>query len=256
MRPATLVAGSVVCATLGAADLGVLSIVVVPRWLGPDPIVDVPKKAKPSVPLAAVDRPPGDVEPTVKAEPPAVEQPKGEPAAVGSPKAESPDVERPKVAEPEIPVKSRPAEVAVAHKPPPKTEDPDVVLELTGKSPSPTSTEPAPKADSIVVRFDLEKTDLGAEVHGQLSAFVAAARPGDRFRVEGHADSSGREEGNRYFSRERAKAVARELVRMGIAPSRISTNSYGSTRPLVSGRTAAAYERNRRVELFLERSSR
>ena len=243
MRPATLVAGSLVCATLGAADLGVLSIVVVPRWLGPDPIVDAPKKAKPSAPtvVAAVERPSGDAPQAVKAEPPTVEPAKIEPAAAGPTKPEPSDVDPPKVAEPKVP---------------PKAEDLEMVLELTGKSSNPPSSEPPLKADSIIVRFDLEKTDLGAEVHGQLGGLVAMAHPADRFRVEGHADSSGREEGNRYFSRERAKAVARELVRMGIAPARISTNSYGSTRPLVSGRTAAAYERNRRVELFLERSSR
>jgi len=40
MRPATLVAGSVVLATLGAADMGVLSIVVVPRWLAPEPAME------------------------------------------------------------------------------------------------------------------------------------------------------------------------------------------------------------------------
>jgi len=48
MRPATLVAASVVCATLGAADLGVLSIVVVPRWLAPRPASDGLKERPPN----------------------------------------------------------------------------------------------------------------------------------------------------------------------------------------------------------------
>lgn len=241
MRPATLVAGSVVCATLGAADLGVLSIVVVPRWLGSDAISDAPK-AKPPAPADTVgSRPKG---PSTEDEPANVE-----PTQV----AESPKVEPANDAA----AKAKPVlEVAVAPKvAPPKEEEPEVVLELTEKNTSPPGSE-LPRKGPLIVRFDLEKTDVGDEVRSQLSGLLATARPGDRFRVEGHADSTGREEGNRYFSRERGKAVARELVRMGVAPSRISTSSYGSTRPLVPGRSASAYERNRRVEIYLERSGR
>lgn len=237
MRPATLVAGSVVCATLGAADLGVLSIVVVPRWLGPDAISDAPR-AKPPAPADAVvvTRP---KEPSIKGEPANVE-----PSRVTEPSNEAPTKAKPL---PEVAVDPKVA--------PPKEEEPELVLELTAKNTNPPGSESARKGP-LIVRFDLEKTDVGDEVRSQLSGLLATARPGDRFRVEGHADSTGREEGNRYFSRERGKAVARELVRMGVAPSRISTSSYGSTRPLTPGRSASAYERNRRVEIYLERSGR
>lgn len=241
MRPATLVAGSVVCATLGAADLGVLSIVVVPRWLGSDAISDAPKAKPPAPADAVVTRP---KEPSIKGEPANVE-----PTRVTEPSKVEPSNEAPAKAKPL-------SEVAVTPKvAPPKEEEPELVLELTAKDTSPPGSE-SPHRGPLIVRFDLEKTDIGDEVRSQLSGLLATARSSDRFRVEGHADSTGREEGNRYFSRERGKAVARELVRMGVAPSRISTSSYGSSRPLMPGRTASAYERNRRVEIYLERSGR
>jgi len=246
MRPATLVAGSVVCATLGAADLGVLSIVVVPRWLGSDAISDAPRAKPPAPADAVVTR---QKEPSIK----------GEPANVDATRVTEPSRVEPSN---EALAKAKPLpEVAVDPKvAPPKEEEPELVLELTAKNTGPPGSESprseSPRKGPLIVRFDLEKTDVGDEVRSQLSGLLATARPGDRFRVEGHADSTGREEGNRYFSRERGKAVARELVRMGVAPSRISTSSYGSTRPLTPGRTASAYERNRRVEIYLERSGR
>lgn len=245
MRPATLVAGSVVCATLGAADLGVLSIVVVPKWLGPDVTESsrAPKASKvaaaqpgpaaitPSEPVKPEVQPPTPPQPeVVKPEAVAAELPKPEPLAAKLPKPEPPPDPEP------------PAQAQV-------DEPEELVVDATERK------TPA-KPGTVIVRFDLEKTDVGPEVRGQLQGLLAGARPSDQFRVEGHADSSGREDGNRYFSRERAKAVARELIRMGVSPARISTKSFGSTRPLVAGRTAAAYERNRRVELYLERSGR
>jgi outer membrane protein OmpA-like peptidoglycan-associated protein len=256
MRPATLVAASAVCATLGAADLGVLSIVVVPRWLSPptvsDGLKERPQTDRTTI-AAAVTRPESAAKPEV-AKPevakPEVAKPevaKPEVAEVAKPEVAKPEAAKPEVAKPEV------AKPEVAK---PKTEPEEMVLELTGPKNTPSATEAPSKPGVVTLRFDLERTDLGSEAHGQLSTLLGAARPADRFRIEGHADASGREDGNRYFSRERAKAVAREMVHMGVAPSRITTSSFGSTRPLVSGRTAAAYERNRRVEVYLERSNR
>jgi len=189
---------------------------------------------------------------------PEVAKPEVAKPEVAKPEVVKPEVAKPEVAKPEVakPEVAKP-EVAKPEVAKPKNPEPEeMVLELTAPKNTPPATEPPSKQGVVTLRFDLERTDLGSEAHGQLSTLLGAARPADRFRIEGHADASGREDGNRYFSRERAKAVAREMVHMGVAPSRITTSSFGSTRPLVSGRTAAAYERNRRVEVYLERSNR
>lgn len=251
MRAASLVAGSVLCATLGAADLGVLSIVVVPQWLEPGPVAsDAEQSVKAPSPqerLAAAERTPTE---RAQAEPPKAEEPvrapiPPEPEARVEPRAEP----HPNAAADSAPTGRR------AQPPPEPAEDAVDVSGTDGKEPTaPSSAGTA--AEPLVVRFELERADVGPQVRAQLSELVSSLRAGDRVRVEGHADMTGREDGNRYFSRERAKAVARELLRLGVALPRITMNSFGSTRPLVPARTPAANERNRRVEIYVDRSGR
>jgi outer membrane protein OmpA-like peptidoglycan-associated protein len=73
--------------------------------------------------------------------------------------------------------------------------------------------------------------------------------PRSRVVVVGHADS-----GERYpdvTGRKRAEAVRDYLVKeRGVDAARITTKSAGATRPLDTGKTAAARARNRRVEVI------
>ena len=64
--------------------------------------------------------------------------------------------------------------------------------------------------------------------------------------VEGHADERGTREYNLALGERRANAVKNYLVALGIAPSRISTISYGKERPAVVGSNEAAWAQNRR----------
>lgn len=262
MRPAMLVAGSVVCATLGAADLGVLSIVVVPRWLEPGPSVEAKPKPPPLEPVKVAARaepaqPPG---PTQGASPSQVSGASKTGPTSPAPQQEPRPVARPTSEELVLDVTEATGKPESTPRPGGAAQGPeDTRAPESGRSARPERRETASAEEregAIVVRFDLERADIGQEAKAKLRELVASAGPNDRFRVEGHADASGREDGNRYFSRERARAVARELVRQGVAPSRITSTSFGSTRPLVSGRGAAVFERNRRVEIFLERSGR
>ena len=50
------------------------------------------------------------------------------------------------------------------------------------------------------------------------------------------------------FGMNRAKAVRDYLVQKGIAPERLTTVSYGESRPAVEERTKADHAKNRRVE--------
>ena len=69
-----------------------------------------------------------------------------------------------------------------------------------------------------------------------------------RVRVEGHTDSRGRMAHNMDLSRRRAQSVMNYLVEHGVDASRLESEGYGPTRPVVeNARTRADHARNRRV---------
>jgi peptidoglycan-associated lipoprotein len=65
--------------------------------------------------------------------------------------------------------------------------------------------------------------------------------------LEGHCDERGTTEYNLALGEKRARAVQTYLERLGIEPSRLSTISYGSERPVDPGHDEAAWAKNRRV---------
>jgi outer membrane protein OmpA-like peptidoglycan-associated protein len=67
--------------------------------------------------------------------------------------------------------------------------------------------------------------------------------------IEGHTDELGRAAYNFEFSRLRAEAVRDALLAAGVAPHRVVVVGLGEARPLASGRSIQARERNRRVEI-------
>jgi len=65
--------------------------------------------------------------------------------------------------------------------------------------------------------------------------------------VEGHCDERGTREYNLALGDRRANAVKEYLTALGVAPSRISTISYGKERPAVIGSNESAWAQNRRA---------
>jgi chemotaxis protein MotB len=74
-------------------------------------------------------------------------------------------------------------------------------------------------------------------------------------RVDGHADRSplrgGRFASNWELAAARAIAVAQLLIAEGLAPNRVAATSFGDTQPIDPGEGAAAFARNRRIEVRL-----
>jgi OOP family OmpA-OmpF porin len=68
-----------------------------------------------------------------------------------------------------------------------------------------------------------------------------------KVRIEGHTDNRGIAQRNMELSKARARAVMGYLVRQGIDSSRLESEGYGSTQPLVPNLTPANRARNRRV---------
>jgi outer membrane protein OmpA-like peptidoglycan-associated protein len=69
--------------------------------------------------------------------------------------------------------------------------------------------------------------------------------------IEGHTDSSGSDDYNQELSRNRADAVSRYLLGLGVAPERLQTTGYGEDQPIADNETAAGRQENRRVEVAI-----
>ena len=72
-----------------------------------------------------------------------------------------------------------------------------------------------------------------------------------KVRIEGHTDNQGVRRENLKLSQARADAVRAYLQNRGIAADRLTSVGYGPDKPVVSNRTPAGRERNRRVEFVI-----
>lgn len=103
------------------------------------------------------------------------------------------------------------------------------------------------------VHFDYDKSVVKATEVVKLQEAVKAlkANPNFKLLVEGHCDERGTEEYNRALGERRALSVRAQLIKSGIAPTRLRTLSYGEDKPAELGHTEAAWAKNRRSELVL-----
>jgi OOP family OmpA-OmpF porin len=65
--------------------------------------------------------------------------------------------------------------------------------------------------------------------------------------IEGYTDNTGSPSYNLELSKERADAVKKALLKMGIEEARIETNGYGDTKPIADNHTVSGRGQNRRV---------
>ena len=106
------------------------------------------------------------------------------------------------------------------------------------------------------VLFDLGRARIhskGRRVVRQIAALWQQHPEWRRMRVEGHSCDLGDAADNLELSRRRAEQVRRVLLRRGIAPELVDAVGVGQARPLDPGTSAAARQRNRRVEFVIER---
>lgn len=69
--------------------------------------------------------------------------------------------------------------------------------------------------------------------------------------VEGHTDSQGNEASNLTLSKARAASCVNYLLSKGIASNRMTSNGFGSSRPIAGNDTEDGRRKNRRVEFNL-----
>lgn len=84
-------------------------------------------------------------------------------------------------------------------------------------------------------------------------AAILKAYPNAAVRIEGHTDTTGDAAQNLSLSKARAESVAQALVAQGVGTGRISSQGFGSTRPIADNSTGAGRAQNRRIELVVTR---
>ena len=105
-------------------------------------------------------------------------------------------------------------------------------------------------ADTVYFEYDSAKIKP-SEV-SKLEAIAAGLKGNNKnLIVEGNTDERGTAEYNRALGERRAEAAREELIRLGIAASRITTISYGKDRPADTSHDDAAMAKNRRDEFVV-----
>ena len=75
--------------------------------------------------------------------------------------------------------------------------------------------------------------------------------PRTTIQITGNTDSRGSEQSNMELSRQRAQAVADELIADGVSASRITTRGVGVSVPIATNDTPEGRAQNRRVEIVV-----
>ena len=99
--------------------------------------------------------------------------------------------------------------------------------------------------------FDTGAATLRRESQEQLGniALILKAYPAVEVKLGGYTDNTGTPEGNLKLSQARADSVKAELVRLGIAPERITAEGYGEKYPMGDNATEEGRAKNRRTAL-------
>ena len=103
------------------------------------------------------------------------------------------------------------------------------------------------------VLFETGQTELRSEAMESLVEVVdlLQSEPDKLIRIEGHTDSTGNEEANLRISQQRADAVLKALVSLGVDADRITSVGMGQDFPIASNDTEEGRAQNRRVDVIL-----
>jgi outer membrane protein OmpA-like peptidoglycan-associated protein len=106
------------------------------------------------------------------------------------------------------------------------------------------------------VLFDFDKAEIRHDAAAALArlATVIRAYPAGRAEIQGHTDAKGNAAYNQLLSERRAEAVKRWLVeREKIAADHLATRGFGKSRPVADNDTEAGRQKNRRVEVVVQK---
>ena len=100
------------------------------------------------------------------------------------------------------------------------------------------------------IRFDVNKATIKPESMGVINNIydLLSEHSDVSFSIEGHTDSDGDNELNQRLSEDRAQAVLKQLVSLGIAQDRLVSKGFGESKPMDTNGTPEGKANNRRVE--------
>lgn len=99
--------------------------------------------------------------------------------------------------------------------------------------------------------FDTGKATLKPESQEQLKniAEILKAYPKVTLKLGGYTDNTGDPKANVTLSQQRADTVMAELVKLGVAASRLKAEGYGQEHPVADNSTEEGRAKNRRIDL-------
>ena len=121
-------------------------------------------------------------------------------------------------------------------------------------TPAPVATPAPAPARTYLVFFDWDKSVLTEKAKAIIAdaAMASTQTQTTQIEVNGYTDLSGTAAYNQGLSVRRAKAVAAELVRLGVPRTEIEIMGYGESNPLVPTAPGVREPQNRRVEIILK----
>jgi peptidoglycan-associated lipoprotein len=101
----------------------------------------------------------------------------------------------------------------------------------------------------VYFAFDSSTLDDENRAIVEAHAKYLADHPATGVTLQGNTDERGTREYNLALGERRAKAVAQLMTVLGVAPSRITTISYGEEKPVALGHDESSWRLNRRVDI-------
>ncbi len=105
-----------------------------------------------------------------------------------------------------------------------------------------------PNLKNIYFGFDSSNLTAASKQTLKENADYLAKVPGSKIVLEGNCDERGTDEYNLALGERRARSAFEYLRSLGVAKDRMSTVSYGESKPAEAGHNEAAWSKNRRVE--------
>jgi peptidoglycan-associated lipoprotein len=124
----------------------------------------------------------------------------------------------------------------------------------TGSGAVATPAGPVPGSEEDLVRnvgdrvfYDFNMSNLKPDARATLDkqAMWLAKYPQNNVQIAGNCDERGTEEYNLALGQRRANAAAGYIEAKGVAPTRVTTISYGKDRPTALGHDEQAWAQNR-----------
>jgi len=105
----------------------------------------------------------------------------------------------------------------------------------------------------VDILFETGKFDVMEESYNEIQKIANSLITSRSVKIEirGHTDDIGSADDNQELSEQRAKAVKKVLISMGIDASRMTTKGFGESRPLVQNSTLENKAKNRRTEFVV-----